>query len=182
MVIVVVIGWSLGGHWVVIGGSQEPNKATGAPRVVTIKPRGGIAHRLYPQPGSFALLGLEKKRVVLLDEWEFHGSAFALSQQLMWFEGKPLVITRPQNRDYEGHLMYEGTAPVFSTAKEKFVRPIVERAEVELQSNMPSVDTMLLRRLRLYSFFEKLPLSKECKIPECGACFSQMVLQYAYGL
>ena len=41
---------------------------------------------------------------------------------------------------------------------------------------------MLLRRLALYSFSVKLPLSKGFKIPECGVCFSQMVLQYAYGL
>lgn len=82
-----------------------------------------------PQPGNVPLLGLEKKRVVVLDEWGFGSSVVPLSLQLLWFQGKTFPVTRPQNTDYVGHLMYAGTAPVFVTSKEKDLMPIVQRAE-----------------------------------------------------
>ena len=132
-----------------------------------------------PQRGSFALLGLETKRVAILDEWEFNRTEpIPLSVQLLWFEGKPFLISRPQT-SYIGHLLYQGSAPVFITTKAVHMHPYVEAAEAALAAGSMCEETMLLRRLKLYHFCEKLPLPEGVVVPTCGACFAQMVLQYA---
>ena len=83
-----------------------------------------------PQPGNFPLLGLETKRCCILDEWDFDEDTFPLSAQLLWFEGKAFPVTRPQNKDYTGHLLYKGSAAVFVTCKEEEeVAPIVAKAQ-----------------------------------------------------
>ena len=71
-----------------------------------------------PQRGNFPLLGLETKKVVLLDDWCFDDTILPLPTQLLWYEGKPFPLPRPQNSShYQGHLLYEGTAPIFVTVK-----------------------------------------------------------------
>ena len=132
-----------------------------------------------PQPGSFPLLGLETKRLVLLDDWDFAASVLPLSTQLLWYEGKAFPITRPQNRDYAGHFLYTGRAPVFITCKEAFLGPITKRANEANAAGAVSQETMLMRRLKVYSFTQKLPLNVGVQIPACGACFSLMMQHYA---
>ena len=132
-----------------------------------------------PQPGSFPLLNLECKRAAVLDEWAFDNSVVPFSTQLMWFEGKSFPITRPQNKDYVGHVLYEGSAPVFITTKEKDLGPIVAAAAAATETGTASEHTMLLRRLAIHSFHVKLPVQKGVKIPECACCFAQLVMQYA---
>ena len=134
-----------------------------------------------PQPGNFPLIDLEKKRVAVLDEWDFDEKTLPLSTQLLWFEGKDFPITRPQNKDYTGHLLYKGTAPVFITCKELHVKPIVRAAQEAINTGNASQETMLLRRLRLYWLSEKLPLPEGVQIPECPTCFAQLVVHYAGG-
>ena len=41
-------------------------------------------------------------------------AALPLSTQLLWFEGKPVPITRPQNH-YIEYFLCKGTAPIFIT-------------------------------------------------------------------
>ena len=132
-----------------------------------------------PQPGNFPLFGLETKRCVLLDEWDFNGQVVPLSTQLLWFEGKAFPITRPQNKDYVGHVLYQGSAPIFVTCKEKVVLPIYQRAQLAYSQNQASPDTMLLRRLKLHWLNQKLPLDPGTIVHECPACFAQMVLQHS---
>jgi len=135
--------------------------------------------QVTPQPGSFPLLGLECKRAVVLDEWKFDSSVVPFSTQLMWLEGKAFPITRPQNKDYVGHMLYDGTAPLFITTKEKDLGPIIEAAEAARQQGMPSQNTMLLRRLSVHSFHVPLPVPQGAVVPECPACFAQLVMYYA---
>ena len=52
-------------------------------------------------------------------------------------------------------------------------------AQAAISQNLPSKDTMLLRRLRLYWLNHKLPIQEDCKIPECPSCFAQLDLYYA---
>ena len=132
-----------------------------------------------PQPGSFPLLDLEKKRVVVKDEREFGEHTLSLSLQLLWYEGKAFPITRPQNKEYSGHILYEGTAPVFITCKEKWLGPILKDARIALENGEVSQSTMLARRLVVFHFTEKLPVPKGLQIPDCGKCFSQMCQHYA---
>ena len=63
-------------------------------------------------------MGLECMRVVVMGEWDFGEQVIPLSAQLLWFEGKAFPITRPQNKDYTGHLLYEEAAPVYIACKE----------------------------------------------------------------
>ena len=85
-----------------------------------------------PQPGNFPLLGLEDKTIALLDDWRFDETVLPISAQLLWYEGKPLPLTRPQNQQsYVGHFLYKGGAPIFITTKEedfeKIERPHVKQ-------------------------------------------------------
>ena len=131
-----------------------------------------------PQPGSFPLLGLERRKAVLLDEWAFDTSVLALSTQLLWYEGKPFPLTRPQNKEFNGHLLYQGTAPIFVTCKEKELEPIIAKAREAAQLGRPSEWTMLLRRLRIFTFAVPFPVSTR-KIPECATCFARFLNSYA---
>ena len=88
-----------------------------------------------PQPGNFPLLGLEKKKVALLDGWCFDADVLPLARQLVWYEGKPFPLTRPQNLSTcSGQILYRGTAPVFVTCKdsckEKDLAPAQDKAHV----------------------------------------------------
>ena len=130
-----------------------------------------------PQRGSFPLLGLEAKKVVLLDDWCFDEAVLALPTQLLWYEGKPFPLPRPQNNSqYNGHLLYEGTAPIFVTVKEKDLGPIITQAQVAFSQGLPSEHTMLLRRLQIFAFTRPLPPINR-HIDECPCCFAQMILR-----
>ena len=132
-----------------------------------------------PQPGSFPLLGLETKRIALLDEWEFDNAVIAFSTQLLWFEGETFPITRPQNNKQDiGHLLYQGKAPLFITCKWSKLGPIAERAKAAAASGHPSQDTMMLRRLGLYWLSQPLTIPPGVAIPECPHCFGQMLAHY----
>lgn len=131
--------------------------------------------QMTPQPGSFPLLGLERKKVVLLDDWVFDDSVLSLSAQLLWYEGKAFPVTRPQNKDYSGHLLYKGTAPIFATCKEKDLGPLMAKANWAASQGRPSEHTMLLRRLKVYTFHQ--PFRLQSHISECPSCFARLVLE-----
>jgi hypothetical protein len=136
-----------------------------------------------PQPGNFPLLDLQKKKVVLLDEWVFGSAVVPLATQLLWLEGKAFPITRPQNKEYTGHLMYRGSAPIFVTCKAKDLGPILERAAYAMSCGQSSQDTMLTRRLRVYHFTVKFPVDQEQgHIYECPVCLANMILQHSQGV
>ena len=91
--------------------------------------------------------------------------------------GKPFEITRPQNKDYIGHFLYKGTAPIFVTCKEVELGTLMARAQVAQQEGSACAETMLLRRLRVYRFQEKMDLPPGEILVECASCFANMVLQ-----
>ena len=141
-----------------------------------------------PQPGNFPLLGLDEKRIAVLDDWDFNPDVLPFSAQLLWYEGKDFPINRPQNdKDAKGHLIYGGKAPIFITTKEKHLGRIIETASKELEAGVASECSMLLRRLKVFAFHVKLPLDAtrlHCleagfKIPPCCACFAKMLFFHA---
>ena len=133
-----------------------------------------------PQPGNFPLLGLEEKCVVLLDEWVFNEDVLRLGTQLLWFEGKPFPVVQPQNQGgASGHVLYKGTAPIFVTAKARDMLHLQTAAESARRSGQPSAHTMLLRRLKVYLLWAPTPVSGDDTIPDCGVCFSRMVLHFS---
>ena len=130
-----------------------------------------------PQPGAFPLLGLENKRLAILDEWDFDERTLPLSLQLLWFEGKAFPITRPQNKDYSGHLLYEASAPVFITCKEWHLGPIVASGRRAEWTGEPSEPTMLLRRLRVFQFSTTLRIPvgmRICNVFECASFYASV--------
>ena len=90
---------------------------------------------MKPEKGNFPLLDLEKKRVVLLDEWRFDESVLPMSTQLLWLEGKPLQLPQPQNTGFVGHRVYHGSAPIFVTTKMQYLEKLVREAEAAEASN-----------------------------------------------
>jgi hypothetical protein len=135
--------------------------------------------------GQFPLLGLESKKAVILNEWNFLSSALSRAVQLLWFEGKAVPITRPQITDaYFGHYKYKGTAPLFLTASLKHLQPIMEEARNAMAEGRPSEHTMLMRRLRVYQFTARTQAPQQ-QIQPCASCFASFVLEgeavYAQG-
>lgn len=158
-------------------------RAGGEGKSFFLAPLKGIFGTEYvqasPQPGSFPLMGLETKRIVLLDDWDFASFVLPYSTQLLWYEGKAFPITRPQNKEYSGHLLYKGSAPIFITCKEKALGPVIQQAERAHATGAISEETMLVRRLKVFSFTQRLPLAPGIQIPECSVCFAQMLVHYA---
>ena len=130
-----------------------------------------------PQKGNYPLMGLESKRVVVLDEWRFNEVVLSMATQLLWFEGKPILLAMPQNQGVCGHLLYKGSAPIFITTKEGYLKDLVDDASRAEAANAQSEATMLLRRLRLFHFQHKLVIDRN--IEPCASCFSRLVLAHA---
>ena len=111
----------------------------------------------------------------MLDEWHFSNAAVPLSTQLLWFEGKPLPITRPQDH-FVGHVLYKGTAPIFITTPLKKMEKFIQEAEEACRSGLSSEATMVLRRLKMYKFTRKMVKPAE-QIPQCLACFASFLFE-----
>ena len=131
-----------------------------------------------PQPGSFPLLDIETKRLALLEEWAFDEETLPLGTQLFWLEGKPFPVTRLQNKNYTGHMLYRSTAPVFITCKEVHLGPLISKARAAAALGQASEASMMLRRLTVFGFTVPLPMPPDIKVPSCGRCFVQMVSDY----
>ena len=128
-----------------------------------------------PKPMVFGIDSLIFDCCLFKQRWPLLG---ALPTQLLWYEGKPFPLPRPQNSaQYNGHLLYQGTAPIFVTVKEKDLGPIIAQAQVALAQGVPSEHTMLMRRLKIYSFTKPLPRSSR-HIVECPSCFAKLLLRY----
>ena len=105
--------------------------------------------------------------MVLLDDWRFNEDVPPYNVQLLWLEGKPFSIARPQNQ-CSGHLLYTLDAPIFLTTLDSDIR----RVKPGLQAG--DID-MLLKRLLIFRFHAKLQ-NPDRSIPPCGRCFSDLVL------
>jgi hypothetical protein len=124
-----------------------------------------------PQPGRFPLLGIDTKKIALLDEWHFDTDILPMPLQLLWLEGKPVPVTLPQNvAGQSGHLVYTGDAPIFITAPEDAMQDIM-RGSMAAPTGECS---MLLRRLKLFHFAVPIPPPQRDFAP-CPRCFAMFV-------
>ena len=136
---------------------------------------GGDFVQGHTASGSFPLLGLEGKKAVVLDEWRFAASALPIGIQLLWFEGKPVPLTRPQGESI-GHLLYKGTAPIFITTPMKRLEKLETEAKAARAAGISCEATMLLRRLKVHRF--NVAVSKPQKqIPACANCFANFLFE-----
>jgi hypothetical protein len=127
--------------------------------------------------GNFPMLGLENKKVVILNEWRFNNATLPMSMQLLWLEGKAVPLARPQNSDaFCGHCKYKGSAPIFITMPLKRLEPLMAEANTAMTQGLPSELTMLMRRLRVYKFTRAAP-KPPTQLPPCASCFAQFVIE-----
>ena len=151
----------------------------GEGKSIFFQPLGALFGNEYvqrsPQPGRFPLLGLDTKKVVLLDEWHFDTDILPMPVQLLWLEGKPVPITMPQNiAGQSGHLMYYGDAPIFITAPEEVLRGMVGAS----MAGPTGQGSMLLRRLKIFHFTVPIPEPPHAIVP-CPTCFARFVTEQA---
>ena len=125
-----------------------------------------------PPKNAFPLLELPKARLALLDDWRFNEDVVSYALQLLWFEGKPFVIARPQNQ-FTGHVRYHKDDPVFITTLEADLMAL--RAKV-----LPGDRDMMLKRLKIFRFQRKLE-NPQRDLPACGHCFARLLLTHAGG-
>lgn len=117
---------------------------------------------------GFPLLNLERSKLTLLDDWRFNEDLIGYPLQLLWFEGKPFVIVRPQNH-HTGHLKYTKNDPVFITTLESDITSL-ERKKIA----KGDID-MMLRRLKIFRFHHQL--TEPAEIPACAHCFACLLLR-----
>ena len=103
------------------------------------------------------------------------------STQCLWYDGSALPITRPQNQTgVSGHILYQGTAPVFATAKlADMEEALYAAAQPDPQTGRPgNADaSMIWRRLKVFAFNTKMRKPTGAKIPYCPRCFAELVLR-----
>ena len=121
-----------------------------------------------PPKGGFPLLNLERCRLALLDDWRFNEDIISYNLQLLWFEGKPIVIARPQNQ-FTGHLKYTKDDPIFITT---LGSDIVNLKGKKIQGGDVEV---MLRRLVVFDFTHQL--EHPVKVPACPCCFARLLLE-----
>ena len=89
-----------------------------------------------------------------------------------------MVITMPQNDGNKaGHKLYQGSAPILITTKEKHMQPLLEEAQAAELRDQPSEASMMLRRLRFFPFTKKF--KPDVKVKPCPKCFSRFVQECA---
>ena len=124
--------------------------------------------------GGFPLYGMEKCRMAVLDDWRFNEDLVSYRLQLLWFEGKPIVIARPQNH-CTGHLKYTKDDPVFITTLEADLTSL--KGKKILQGDI----AMMLKRLRVFKFHRKIE-NADVSIRPCGHCFARLLLARGAGV
>jgi len=122
---------------------------------------------ITPAKNNFPLLGLERKRVSVLDDWRFNEDAVSYNLQLLWFENAPIIIARPQN-EFSGHLKYAKDDPVFISTLEADLLTATKGCK-------DGDVLMMLKRLKVFRFVEPI-LHVDDTLPPCAACFSQYLL------
>lgn len=120
-----------------------------------------------PPKSAFPLLGLEKARVVWLDDWRFNEEIVSWAVQLLWFEGASFVIARPQNL-YSGHLRYVKDDPLFITTLQSDLHALKGKLK---QGDLD----MMVKRLKLFEFKQKVTIPSHVA-KGCGSCFAHFIL------
>ena len=128
--------------------------------------------------GVFPMVDLPSKKAVILNEWKFNAAPISLANQLLWFEGKAVPITKPQNdrEGASGHCLYRGSAPIFITSPLESLQPLIDQADAERSSGRPSQLTMLMRRLHIYHFRTPCQPPRR-QLDPCASCFAHFVMQ-----
>ena len=138
---------------------------------------GEDAFQCSPEKGSFPSMGLEKKKVVVMDDWRFNSRVLPLSLQLLWFEGKSMPVVRPQGKDeFSGRVLYRGSAPIFATTPLKHIEDMVRAVRHVEADGTGSEWGMLLRRLKIYRYSVRTPKPSQ-HIAQCHSGLAPFLFQ-----
>ena len=111
-------------------------------------------------------MGLDESRVVLLDDWPFEESVLPDNVQLAWFEGRPVIVARPQNQ-YTGHLRHSGDKPIFITT--------LEADLLKVPSGLLPGDVAMLKKRLLPFCFRATLVHPDRTIKPCSCCFAGLL-------
>ena len=116
---------------------------------------------------------------MFLDDWRFNKAILPFETQCRWFDGSPVRVQRPQNQNgVTGHVVYQGTAPIFVTTKLCDIEHLAKLSEVDPSNGFPQ-DTdasIVYRRLKIYKFLARIDKPKGKNVKYCAACFAKLVL------
>ena len=119
-----------------------------------------------PLEVGFPLVGLDESRVVLLDDWLFEESVLSYNVQLVWFEGKPVIIARPQNQ-YTGHLRHSGDESIFITT--------LAADLLKVSSGLLLGDVAMMKKRLLPFCFGATLVHPDRTIKPCSCCFAGLL-------
>ena len=108
-----------------------------------------------------------KTSVTVLDDWRFNEDIIGYPLQLLWFEGKPIVIARPLNQ-FSGHLKYTKKDPAFITA---LVSDITRLKGKKIEGGDVA---MMMKRLKVFEF--KYVFEVPVHVEPCPRCFAKLLL------
>ena len=136
-----------------------------------LRPLYGADHvQERPAGGQFSMLGVDGKKVTLLDEWTFLDEDLPVPMQLLWLEGKPVPVQRPQSQ-HVGHALYQGTAPIFITTPEDALSGLSTQSAEQPRGHAG----MLLRRLKIFFYSVPVPKPPPPRVHPCPRCFACLV-------
>ena len=136
-----------------------------------LRPLYGADHvQERPAGGRFSMLGVDSKKVALLDEWTFLDEDLPMPMQLLWLEGKPVPVQRPQGQ-HAGHATYRGSAPIFVTTPEDALAGLSTQSAEQPRGHAG----MLLRRLKIFYYTVPVPKPPPPRVVPCPRCFSCLV-------
>ena len=134
-----------------------------------------------PKGTNFPMLGVERAKVVVLDDWRFDTTVLSFATQCLWFDGSGVPVSRPQNLpSMTGHFLYQGTAPIFVTTKAQDIEELRAHASLDGRTRQPKDGdaSMLCRRPKVYHFSCRAA-KPDRHLPYCARCFSQFVCSQA---
>ena len=98
---------------------------------------------------------VRSKEVIVLDDWRFNKAISPFETQRRWHDGSPVRVQRPQNQTgVAGHVVHEGSAPIFATTKLADMDRLAKLSEVDPGTGPPqdAEASMIYRRLKVYKF------------------------------
>jgi hypothetical protein len=134
-----------------------------------------------PAKGNFPLLGVERSKVIFLDEYRFNQSVLPFAVQCLLFDGSGVPVVQPQNQSgTQGHITYHGTSPIFLTGKLADIQRLEAQAAIDPTTGAPlNADaSMMYRRLKIYRYHTKVQKPPR-KVKYCARCFAHLVLSQA---